>query len=218
MKRIKTLCVVLLIVFFGSLYQGAVMPFIEGLKYGLAIARYESDTQIKTEEFLLMDVMPKVNDYMEASEMNLKTGEQVLIRPNTISIIANTLPDKPVWWMIIQSLNALLTLGLLVLGVWIPFLVVKIINSLQNSEVFDRINLIRINRIGIILLAMGNAGTVIQFISIYMEQFMVDLAHYEFSYARAVDFNALIMGVVVLIMNEVLRIAIEIKEEQDLTI
>ena len=97
MKRLKTLCVVLLIVFFGSLYQGAVMPFIEGLKYGLAIARYESDTQIKTEEFLLMDVMPKVNDYMEGSEMNLKTGEQVLIRPNTISIIANTLPEKPVW-------------------------------------------------------------------------------------------------------------------------
>ena len=218
MKRLKTLCVVLLIVFFGSLYQGAVMPFIEGLKYGLAIARYESDTQIKTEEFLLMDVMPKVNDYMEASEMNLKTGEQVLIRPNTISIIANTLPDKPVWWMIIQSLNALLTLGLLVLGVWIPFLVVKIINSLQNSEVFDRINLIRINRIGVILLAMGIAGTVIQFISIYVAQFMVDLTHYEFSYARAIDFNALIMGVVVLIMNEVLRIAIEIKEEQDLTI
>jgi hypothetical protein len=30
MKRLKTLCVVLLIVFFGSLYQGAVMPFIEG--------------------------------------------------------------------------------------------------------------------------------------------------------------------------------------------
>jgi hypothetical protein len=218
MKRLKTLCVVLLIVFFGSLYQGAVMPFIEGLKYGLAIARYESDTQLKTEEFLLMDVVPKINDYMEASELNLKTGEQVLIRPNTISIIANSLPEKPVWWMILQSFNALLTLGLLILGVWIPFLVLKIIKSLQNSEVFDRINLIRINRIGIILLAMGIAGTVIQFISIYMAQFMVDLAHYEFSYARAIDFNALIMGVVILIMNEVLRIAIEIKEEQDLTI
>lgn len=218
MKRLKTLCIVLLIVFFGSLYQGAVMPFIEGLKYGLAISRYESDTQLNTEEFLLMDVVPKINDYMEVSEMNLKTGEQVLMRPTTISVIINTLPEKPIWWLILQSLNALLSLVLLVLGIWIPFLVVKILNSLQNSDVFDRVNLARINRIGIFLLVIGIAGTVIQFLSIYLAQHMVDLTHYEFSYARVVDFNALIMGVVILIMNEVLRIAIEIKEEQDLTI
>ncbi|MBN2766071.1 MAG: DUF2975 domain-containing protein [Paludibacteraceae bacterium] len=218
MKRLKSLCIVLLIIFFGSLYQGAVMPFIEGLKYGLAIARYESDTQTQTEEFLLMDVVPKIDDYMEVSEMNLKTGEQVLVRPTTLSVIAQNLPDKPLWWMILQSLYALLTLGLLVLGVWIPFLVVKILKSLQNSDVFDRVNLVRINRIGIILLAMGIAGSLIQFLSIFLAQYMVDLTHYEFSYARVIDFNALIMGVVILIMNEVLRISIEIKEEQDLTI
>lgn len=218
MKRLKTLCIVLLIVFFGSLYQGAVIPFIEGLKYGLAIASYESDTQLKTEEFLLMDVVPKTNKFMEIPEMNLKTGEQLIIRPNTISVIANSMSEIPLWWRILQSFYALLTLGLLILGVWIPFLVVKIIRSLQNSDVFDRINLVRINRIGIILLAMGIAGTVIQYINIFMAKYMVDLVQYEFSYSRVIDFNALIMGVVILIMNEVLRIAIEIKEEQDLTI
>lgn len=47
---------------------------------------------------------------------------------------------------------------------------------------------------------------------------MINLSNYDFSYAKVIDFNAIIMGVIILIMNEVLRIAIEIKEEQDLTI
>lgn len=218
MKRLKTLCVVLLIIFFGSLFQGAVMPFIEGLKFGLSIARYESDHQKDTDEFLLIDVVSKNHDFIENKEVNLKTGEPIMVQLSTVSIIINSLPNKPVWWKILQSFYAILTLGVLILGIWIPFLVVRILKSLQNSQVFDRANLARINRIGVILLLVGIVGTVIQVINIYSAQYMVELVNYKFSYAKAVDFNAIIMGVIVLIMNEVLKISIEIKEEQDLTI
>lgn len=218
MKRLKTLCVVLLIIFFGSLFQGAVMPFIEGLKFGLSIARYESDNLKDTDEFLLIDVVSKNHNFIENKEVNLKTGEPIMVQLSTVSIIINSLLNKPVWWKILQSFYAILTLGVLILGIWIPFLVVRILKSLQNSEVFDRANLARINRIGVILLLVGIVGTVIQVINIYSAQYMVELVNYKFSYAKAVDFNAIIMGVIVLIMNEVLKISIEIKEEQDLTI
>ena len=218
MKRIKTLCIILLIIFFGSLYQGAVLPFIEGVKYGFAIAKYEIDTQKDTDDFLMMDVVSKDADYMETTEVNTKTGENVLIRPTNVSVLVHSLPEKPVWWVVLQVIYGVLIVATLVLGIWIPFLVVKILRSLQHSEVFDRINMKRINRIGLILLSMGIIGSVIQIINVFSAQYMVDLTHYNFSYAKVIDFNALIMGVVILIMNEVLRIAIEIKEEQDLTI
>jgi len=218
MKRIKTLCVILLIIFFGSLYQGAVLPFIEGVKYGFAIAKYEIDTQNDTDDFLMMDVVSKDADYMETTEINKKTGENVLIRPTNVSVLVHSLPEKPVWWVVLQVIYGVLIVATLVLGIWIPFLVVKILRSLQHSEVFDRINMNRINRIGLILLSVGIIGSVIQVINVFSAQYMVDLTHYNFSYTKVIDFNALIMGVVILIMNEVLRIAIEIKEEQDLTI
>ena len=51
MKRLKTLCIILLIVFFGSIYQGAVLPFVEGVKYGLTIAKYQLDHNKKTDDF-----------------------------------------------------------------------------------------------------------------------------------------------------------------------
>lgn len=218
MKRLKTLCIVLLFIFFGSLYQGAVMPFIEGVKYGITIAKYEKQNQQKTDDFLMMDVTAKDISHMETSEKNLKTGEQVLIRPTNVSVLVHSLPEKPVWWMVLQAIYAIFTIIVLALGLWIPFLVVKILRSLQHSEVFDRINLKRINRIGIIILTMGIIGSVIQAINVYSAQYMLDLSHYNFSYAKVIDFNAIIMGVIILIMNEVLKISIEIKEEQDLTI
>lgn len=218
MKRIKTLCLILLIIFFGSLYQGAVLPFVEGVKYGFAVARYEGDNKKSTDEFLLMDIIAKDASYMETNELNVKTGEKALLRLNNVSVLVHSLPEKPVWWEILQVIYGILILFSLVLGVWIPFLVVKILRSLQHSEVFDRINLKRINRIGVFLLIMAIFGTLIQLINVVSAQYMVDLTHYTFSYAKVIDFDALIMAVVILIMNEVLRIAIEIKEEQDLTI
>ncbi len=90
--------------------------------------------------------------------------------------------------------------------------------SLQHSEVFDRINLKRINRIGLILIGVGILSSAVQTVNILMAQGMVDLSNYSFTFSKATDFQPIIMGVVILIMNEVLRIGIEIKEEQDLTI
>ncbi len=218
MKRLKLLCIILLVVFFGSMYQGAVLPFVEGIKYGITIAKYQIESNQETDDFIMMDVITRDNSYMEQTETNLKTGEKVLTRPNNMTIIVNSLPDKPAWWLPMQIIYFILTFSSLILGVWIPFLVVKIVRSLQHSEVFDRLNLKRINRIGIILVAVGLLGTVFQTINILLAKGMVELTNYEFTFSKAVDFNPIIMGVVILIMNEILRIGIEIKEEQDLTI
>lgn len=218
MKRLKTLCIILLVVFFGSLYQGAILPFVDGLKYGMTIAKYQVEHQQKTDDFVLMDVAAKDNNYMEESETNLLTGEKVLTRPTNMTVLVQQLPEKPQWWSIVQILYFMSTVVTLVLGIWIPFLVVRVIRSLQHSEVFDRQNLKRINRIGIILLIVGVLGTLVQALNIVSAQALVDLANYKFTFNKVIDFNALIMGIVILIMNEILRIGTEMKEEQDLTI
>ena len=218
MKRIKTLCVVLLIVFFGSVYQGAILPFIEGVRYGMTIAKYQLDHKEKTDDFFLLDVVSKNYNYLEEPETNLRTGEKVLIHPNNITVIMQSLLDKPIWWKVLHVVYSLFSFFILILAIWFPFLVVRIVKSLQNSEVFDRKNLKRIQRIGVILLTVGVLSSIFQAINVYSAQSMVDLSHYRFSYAKVIDFSPIIMGVVILIMNEILRIGIEIKEEQDLTI
>ena len=218
MKRIKALCIVLLIVFFGSVYESAILPFMDGVKYGMAIAKYQLEHKEKTDEFVLLDVVSKNSSFLEESESNLKTGDRVLIRPNNVTVLVHSLPGKPIRWLALQIVYFVFVLVTLILGVWIPFLVVKIVRSLQSSQVFDRRILRRINRIGIILLVTGFLGSLLQIINVYSAAAMVDLSHYNFTYAKVIDFNPIIMGVVILIMNEILKIGIEIKEEQDLTV
>lgn len=218
MKRIKILCIILLVVFFGSIYQGAVLPFVEGVKYGITIAKYQLQHKEKTDDFIMLDVVTKDYNYLDDSETNLKTGEKVLFRPNNMTILVQSATNKPAWWIPLQVIYSLLIVATLILSIWIPFLTIKIIRSLQHSEVFDRNNLKRINRIGIIMLIVGLLGTITQAINIYSAQTIIDLSHYNFSYSKTVDFHPIIMGIVILIMNEILRIGTEMKEEQDLTI
>ncbi|HJV78280.1 MAG TPA: DUF2975 domain-containing protein [Paludibacter sp.] len=218
MKRIKTLCIVLLIVFFGNVYEGAILPFIDGVKYGMAIAKYQLEHREKTDEFVLLDVVSKNSSFLEESETNLKTGDRVLIRPNNVTVLVHSLPGKPVLWLVLQIVYFVFVLITLALGIWIPFLVVKIVRSLQNSQVFDREIIRKINRIGVILLITGVLGSLLQAMNVYSAETMVDLSNYNFTYAKVIDFNPIIMGVVILIMNEILKVGTEIKEEQDLTI
>lgn len=218
MKRIKTLCIVLLIVFFGSVYEGAILPFIDGVKYGMTIAKYQLEHREKTDEFVLLDVVSKNSSFLEESETNLKTGDRVLIRPNNVTVLVHSLPGKPVLWLVLQIVYFVFVLITLLLGIWIPFLVVKIVRSLQNSQVFDREIIRKINRIGVLLLITGVLGSLLQAMNVYSAETMVDLSNYNFTYAKVIDFNPIIMGVVILIMNEILKVGTEIKEEQDLTI
>ncbi len=218
MKRIKTLCAILLIAFFGNLYQGAVLPFVEGLKFGITSAKYNMDRAQKTENFILMDVVAKQIDYLEKTEINQLTGETVMTRPTNMTVMIQNLPEKPLWWGVSKVVSFVSLLVMLALGIWIPFLVVRVVRSLQHSAVFDRKNLVAIHRIGVILITMGILGTLLQVVNVASARAMIDLANYSFSYGKAIDFNPLIMGIVVLIMNEVLRIGTEMKEEQDLTI
>lgn len=218
MKRIKVLCIVLLVVFFGSIYQSSILPFLEGVKYGITVAKYQLDHKEKTDDFVLMDVASKDFTYLDMTEKNLKTGENVMIRTNNMTVLIHSLPNKPVWWSALQFVHFVLVSISLVLGIWVPFLVVKIINSLQRFDVFDRKNLKRIYRIGIIVLVIGILESILQTINVISAKSIVDLSHYDFTFAKIIDFNPIIMGVVILIMNDILRIGIELKEEHDLTV
>ena len=74
MKRIKLLCVVLLVIFLAVYTRGAVLPFRMGLNTGFDRFQYETNSEKSTDDFLLMDVVAKDANYMESTELNEKTG------------------------------------------------------------------------------------------------------------------------------------------------
>lgn len=218
MQRIKTLCIILLIVFFGSIYQSAVLPFIDGINYGLSLSEYQIDNKTTTQDFVQIDLNPRENFFPDRPEINLKNGQTVMLKPNNVTVMAVSPAHLSFELRILQSIHSLLILITLILGIWIPFLVIKIIKSLQASIVFDNNNLLRIGKIGYFLLSIGILETILQSINVIMVREAVQLMHYDFSFSRVIDFSPLLMGLIILIMNEILRIGVKMKEENDLTI
>jgi hypothetical protein len=218
MNRLKLLYTVLFIIIFGYLYQSVVLEFYEGFKYGFAIANYEDKNNLYVDDFLMMDVKVKDNNYMDSSAVNIKTDKPMQIRYNNISLLVNSGSAKPMWWILLQVVFGAMVLSVVIFGIWILNLALKIIFSLQKTAVFDRINLKRINRIGIFILIIAAVESSLQLINIYSAKAMIELQNYTFSFADVFQYNSFILGTVILIMSEILRMAIEIKEEQDLTI
>ena len=218
MQKLKILVLIFIFVFLASLYQGAVLPSLQGVEYGLAIADLESNSKQQMQQFLMMDVEPNDPNYMDTKQLNLKNGLPIMMRATNVSVILSSLIQKPIWWMVLNSIYMLLSLIVIALGIWILLLVFKVYRSLQFSIVFERSNIHRMNQIGTIVICIGLLGSLIQTINIVMANYLVSLANYKFTFSNVVDFNAIIMGVVILIMSEIMRMAVEMKEEQELTI
>lgn len=97
MNRVKLLCAILLIIIAGNLYQGVVLSFIEGVKYGFAIVKYETDHKNITDDFSLMEIVAKDANYLDSTQINNKTGQHLLVRSNNISLLINSQTEKPIW-------------------------------------------------------------------------------------------------------------------------
>jgi hypothetical protein len=97
-------------------------------------------------------------------------------------------------------------------------LVVKIILSFRRSEVFEERNISRINLIGRILIIIGVLNTLWEFLHVFLARRTIALTDFEISYTEIIDWENIIIGLVVLLMNEILIIATGMKKEQELTI
>ena len=109
--------------------------------------------------------------------------------------------------------------SLLICGGFVFLLVVfvKIIVSFHRSQIFDERNIRRFRIIGIGFLVLALLGTIYNGMELFFVNRAIELADYTIS-ARFIDWDDLIIGLIILLMNEVLQIATQMKNEHDLTI
>ena len=123
----------------------------------------------------------------------------------------------PLWNIFTMFFLGLLALPILVLLVFIPIQFYKLIFSLYNNSVFTSENVNRIQKIGVFYIIIYAYLLCFSFYQYFLAKSVIDLDKYEI--ARP-DFasESLLIGLVALIFATVLKRAIAIKEEQDLTI
>ncbi|MCQ2361212.1 MAG: DUF2975 domain-containing protein [Paludibacteraceae bacterium] len=223
----KILCSILLI---ASLTYCFCYPFVYLSNY-FEISRGHSDLFVCTDnskeiiQTYCVQLIPTTDSTatkIVTDTQNSLTGEKVRIRPNdeygvtiqTIKKVTDTdsthLNDGTIY-------IAITSVIVLVLIITFFILFIKLIRSFSISLIFDKTNSRRLLWMGILMICLGIWEVATPIYNVLKARSEIVLEGYEITFPM-LHFESILFGMGILVMNEILRLATSIKEDQDLTI
>lgn len=229
-RRLNLFCAIVLLVLGWSVVEtgyylamGASMGVQAGWDYAKAekegtlddarkkeLEKYRNVTYISTLPHILQG---KSDRLMQDSVYNARTGRYI---PAAYAHLLVSIRTE-------RSTAASLTVGLLgllmvVASLWALVLFIKLIVSINKSDIFNWRNVRRLRRTGLLLLVMFAASLLQEWISLQAIRRALEIPGYDLTLTDAVKGTTLLLGLCALIVGEVFAIGLKMKEEQDLTI
>lgn len=219
--KLKIYCIILAVTYFGiiiySMFDGY-KDFTLGFKQGIDSKISDSTN---TTIFTYIDVKPTNGYYSFPDEgKNLLTDKPIKTEISSINIhYQDITPEVPMYLYILRDI-ILFAIFFLILGIlYIPFAFFSIIKSVTKGRVMEYQVVRKANAIGWILVTYSVAETAFTYIESLIAKAQIKIEDYEIVYNFGFSHYALfILGMVTLILAEILRESLKIKEEQELTI
>lgn len=219
MKRFKIFTVALIAAIAFALLPAIVQDFMFGWSIGT------SQVERHTHDALQIPVRPNRGDIFTAWE-DVKLDSvpaQVSFGKMDIAIPDNFLAEyhdmKAVRSFVAsETAMTIVSLVALIAIVYIAIEIIRVLYSVLRTRLFEKRNLRRISVIGWLLLALELSFAIVRW---WQLQALCGFVHFENYHVNFMEiFNAygIIMAIIILLMNELLRLAVNMKEEQDLTI
>jgi hypothetical protein len=102
--------------------------------------------------------------------------------------------------------------------VYITVVFVKIMRLFIRSQVFEYKIISLLNYLGVAFLVLAVVATAWNFGRTYLAAHLIEVDGLMVDYRHCIEWNNLLLGLVILVITEILSQATAIKEEQDLTI
>ncbi len=225
-RRLNILCAIVLLVMGWSVgvsvyYMGLGMT--KGIQMGMDAAREKledgNSTQLeRVSNLRTVSVLPKFLDEWEGdlftdSVRNEKTGCYV---PMAYTNLMVSVPvETPAWQKVASTLMGFLVL---VANVWALVLFIRLVVSVNRSDIFNWRNVRRLRRLGVLLIVGFVCVLLPEYLSLCSLREVFALEFYDLILSDSVKVTNLLLGLIALIVAEVFAIGLKMKEEQDLTI
>lgn len=215
--KIKILCIVLSLIY-GGLILKSIIPSFEIFMAGVEMGRESAEKDTNYEVFHF-NVAPKTQSYTFTSTVvNTATGEELEAEVTGYKVKVNNPSEYTTAGNVfIFLLKLICSLVFLVLIIYLPFLFFKIIKASTKGNMIDRGVIKNISRMGWSLLILFAMETFVVWLDLRTAKQLIELENYKLM----MDFSGyylLILGTVILLLAEVLKESLNMKEEQDLTI
>jgi hypothetical protein len=123
----------------------------------------------------------------------------------------------PRGWLVANTFSKYLSFFGIILMIFIPLQTFRILRSITKYKIFDPSNIRRLRHIGFALLAFFTTGFCVNYIQYWIAANVVEVDGYKLQ----VDWGnttLVLLGFVVLMFAEVLKVSVAMKEEHELTV
>ena len=203
-RRLNILCVIVLLVLGYSVLETTYYVGL-GIKTGIEKG-IDSKIDAKAKEEIsnvqVVQLVPKDlgGDILIDSVYNEKSGKYVPAAYGQMIVSVNTQPS-----VLSRIVSLLILIVNYVAIVWAVVLFIRLIVSINKSDIFNWKNVRRLRRLGVLLIIGFVCTFLLAFLSFHN---VADMVH----------ITSLVLGISALIVAEVFAIGLKMKEEQDLTI
>lgn len=199
----------------------AVEAGIQGAKEGARTSQEIIDgdyyNNYISESYLLKLKLKDKKNYYPDSILNTTTNETIPARFMTMNVFYQFKESPTLWSILFQMFLMFAILPIMVLLVFIPILFYKLIFSLYRNNVFTPENAKRIQRLGLFCIIVYAYLFLLELHLYIQAKVVIDLEKYKIIFPELSN-EMLLFGVVALIVATMMKRAIAIKEEQELTI
>lgn len=215
LKSIGLLLGILYLFFLGYTFYEGIPEFISGFKSG--VKSTEEKTHSST-SYVYFKVKPKDMDtnYFP-TQIKDESGQMLYVNVSDISL---EMPGvkRSVLLTIVHVVIMILTLSLIFVIFFLPYLVYKVFYSIIKKDIFDPDNYSIFNKIGFTVIYFYVVTLLIGLEHYFDAKQFVQLADYRIIFDFSEGIYILFLGVFSLFFAEILKIATRMKEERDLTI
>lgn len=217
MRKFKILCVLLLICIFAGIVQDLLGDFSSGYTLASELREHALDKEVEYQTYVALDVTIKDSDLLHYNEVNTLSQDSVIMIPYKSTLVT------PLRWseneqIFISVAASIFTVIITVLLMIVLVYFVKIIWVFTRKEIFDKRITKWLSFMGCSFVALSVFSSAMHLLETYSAMQHIELSNYNINYGSIFDFSNLALGLIILVVNEILKSAIGMKKEQDLTI
>lgn len=216
-RRLNILCVIVLLVLGYSVLE---MTYYVGMGIKLGLEKgFDKEVNIKEKEEMsnlqVVQLIPEnLGDALLIDSVyNEKSGQYVPASYGQMVVSVDTRPG-----ILSRIISFLLLLADYVVIVWAVVLFIRLIVTINKSDIFNWKNVRRLRRLGILLIISFCCTFLSAFLTVHNVEKVFAVQGYSLSMTDMVHITSLVLGLSALIVAEVFAIGLRMKEEQDLTI
>lgn len=222
-RRLNILCVIVLFVLGYSIIEHGYYYFA-GVKLGAEVGMEAGKKGIDSPEYKRLRNMKIVSvvshgyyhsgdELFTDSVYNEKSGEYV---PASYSSLIVSVGTNSTFWELMK--NTLFTLLHTGVSIWAIVLFIRLMISINKSDIFNWRNVRRLRFLGVALIIGFSAQFLLAYSNMVSVSKVFSIPGYDLSLSELVSITNLVLGLCSLIVGEVFAIGLKMKEEQDLTI